>query len=863
MSTLTDVLSALVSPDPAVRVPAERTVNEAREVDLAQFIVAMLEELRDDSKPPTTRHMAGTLLKNAIAPSLREVAARRLLEEKWKQLPTAVRTRVKQEVLTTLGSPSREVRAVAANIVGSLSRIELPAGEWPDLISILVQAAETGSEQQQEAALTTIGYVCEEGKEHENVEIALKPRTTSILTVIVRCMSSPNEDIAYSATRALSNAIEFIHETMENPQQRNILIDALCATGKDGSSTRARECALECLVKVADLYYSVLPEYIARLHQITTEVIFGPEESLGLQALQFWISICQTEQEMRETEQMDRCFNYAKSGMAFLLDVCLRLLVAQEEGQEEDDWNRSIAGGKLLQSLAEAVGEDVVKPVMDFVYANINSTGWREREAALTAFGCIIGIEEAEQKLQDTVAQAVPGLLQYIRDLNPMVANTAAWVIAVVCENYSDVFLLQRHFLSQLLNGVSELVQGVDESMAKRGCQIIHNLALAFEDEENQKTNELSDFYGDLLQLLMQAVDGSNSYDFKSSAAEALNSLIDAAAIDVLPLLHQLVPILHERLASQLNNIQVKSSMEIEVIAGLFCGALASVARKLDLQFSPYVDSTMELIIQILNVQQNFVQHEALVALGSVAYAAKEQIGVYLPHVVPSILKGLQNFDEPDQMGNVVGAVGDLCLACGESMRPFSSDIMNVLYANLCDPNVDRDLKCSFLNCFRDVILRVLGGEGFLPYMEPVMSLMTEMFHASSAIDIEGDPDGEEYVMTLWEATGGLYASIIQSFRGESTQKLAPFLPDILGFALHASNKAIEYPETMVSVIAVIGDMASVLRDAPPQLRQQAKSALLTPAVSEALGRSQSVCSGDDLKQISWVKDQLFRLEKA
>lgn len=88
----------------------------------------------------------------------------------------------------------------------------------------------------------------------------------------------------------------------------------------------------------------------------------------------------------------------------------------------------SIAGGKLLQSVAEAVGLSVQRPVLTFVYEKINSTDWHEREAAVMAFGCLLGSPQgdAREALQDTVAQATPGLLKYINDSNFNVADTSA-----------------------------------------------------------------------------------------------------------------------------------------------------------------------------------------------------------------------------------------------------------------------------------------------------------------------------------------------------------------------------------------------------------------------------------------------------
>ncbi|CCW67619.1 unnamed protein product [Phytomonas sp. Hart1] len=872
MAAITDIITALGSPDPSVRIPAEQAVNHAKETDLSGFILAVLQEFRDESKPPFVRNMAGTLLKNAVAPSLREVASRKLLEQKWASLRADVRQRVKEQVLITLGCPSREVRNVAANIVGSLSRIELPSGEWKELIGILVSAAESNSIQHQEAALTAIGYVCEEGNDHEDVEEALKPHTNCILSAVVRGMESSDDSVRLSATRALRNAMEYINDNMEKQDQRDYLVNAVCSTAKGSSDVRTRELAMECLVKIAALYYSTLPNYINHLHTITTEAIEGDEEAVALQAMLFWITICETERDMKESDDLESCLKYSTTGMGFLINLCLAQLVKQDEnGDGEDEWNFAVAAGKLLQCLAEAVGSPIHEPVMQFVYANINSPEWRQREAALMAFGCILGIDEsdAQEAMQDTVAQSIPGLLEYLRDSNPMVADTSAWVVATVCEFFVDVFLHQIQLLHKLMNLIGPMITADNPQMGKRACHIIHNLALAYENEENQITNELTPFYADLISVLLRAIDGGFTVNFRSNAQETLNALVDAAAMDCMPYLTQLVPELHNRIETQSNlmRAQIASNgdlQDMETALGLLCGALGAVARKLGPDFVSLVDTSMRLLLDLIELQMDYVQDEALVAIGSIAYSGKAAMTPYFARIVPYIIRCLQAFDEPDSVYTVVAAVGDLCLACGAAFAPYAGHIMDTLYQNVRNPQVDRDLKCSFVHCFGDLVLNVLGGSGFLPYMNDLMPVFDEMFRASTSIDIRGDPDSEEYVMTLWEATASVYSAIIQSFQKNEVKNLVPYLSGILSFALHAAAKSASYSETLMAVVMVVGDMASVLRQAPdPQLRQQAKQALLTPQMEEVItNASRNVnLSSEDAKQLKWIQTQLKSLQ--
>ncbi|RNE99671.1 putative importin beta-1 subunit [Trypanosoma rangeli] len=862
MSYLTELLLSLGNGDPAVRVPAEQQVAQARQSDLSGFLCAVLLEFSDESKPAFARHMAGTLLKNSIAPNLRDPVARRASEREWMALSSDVRLRVKQGVLSLLGSPMKEVRNVAANIVGNLSRIELPAGEWNDLLNILLSAAESNNEQHQEAALTAVGYVCEEGREHDNVGKALVPFTNRILSAVVHGMSSHHEDVCYYATNALCNAMEFIHDNMKQQEQRDRLLDALCTTAKTSQTPRTREKAMESLVKVADMYYSTLPNYIECLHAITTSAIFQDEEVVGLQAMLFWISICETEQEMK-AEGDTRCLNYALKGASMISEIALQALLQQEEQQEEGDWNISIAGGKLLQSLALCIGDPVISLVMPFVYAKVGSADWREKEAAVMAFGCILNGPSANA-IQDTVAQALPGLLQYFRDSHPMVADTSGWALAVVCEFFSDVFLEQPTFLQQLMNLITPVISSGGAS-AVRSCHILHNLALAYEEEENQPTNELSRYFPDLLNVLLVAIDNGINQNVKTVAQEALNVLVDAAAVDCYQYLHILVPELHKRMHAMIN-LQIQgqlSNAEVMTMLGLLCGSLGSVAKKVQTAFTQHLQSSMAIMLQIFQNQSDTVLDEALTMLGSFAHAVKQGLVPYLTSVAPYVLKALQCVDEPDLAVVAVGALGDLSLSLREEMAPYTDTFLSVIHQHLQNPEVDRELKCTFLNCLGDIALNV-GGQYFSQYLDVFMQNSETLYRQSTTLNIAEDPENEEYVMALWESIAVFYTSVCQSFKSAETQ-LAPYLQTILQFALYASTTAmsLDYVDVSAAAVSLIGDMACVLKSVSSQeLRQQGKSALLTDVVWDVVNRAAAMDHDPEAKgQMQWVAKQLGLLQ--
>lgn len=103
----------------------------------------------------------------------------------------------------------------------------------------------------------------------------------------------------------------------------------------------------------------------------------------------------------------------------------------------------------------------------------------------------------------------------------------------------------------------------------------------------------------------------------------------------------------------------------------LLCGSLSALARKLNDRFATHLDRAMLLLIQLIEKYDEHVQDEALVAIGSIAYAMKTRIEPYLPKIVPYILRAMNAFDEPDSVHGTVAALGDLCLACGASLQPY------------------------------------------------------------------------------------------------------------------------------------------------------------------------------------------------
>ena len=81
---------------------------------------------------------------------------------RWLALDAKIRGEIKDFVLRGLHSEQAKAGTVAAQSVAAIATVELPQGQWPDLIEILLRFVNTGtSVPLRQSTLSAIGFICE------------------------------------------------------------------------------------------------------------------------------------------------------------------------------------------------------------------------------------------------------------------------------------------------------------------------------------------------------------------------------------------------------------------------------------------------------------------------------------------------------------------------------------------------------------------------------------------------------------------------------------------------------------------------------------------------------------------------------
>ena len=312
------------------------------------------------------RQLAGLHFKNLLV--AKDDALQAEKHQKWKALPPEQRAVIKLAVLGAIRSPVPTARHTAAQACAEVAAISLPYKEWPEFLTVLMENV-TGTAVVDDgvkvSSLECLGFTCERVALTAGVAAAdgaavpdIAPEVTDLmLTTIVDGIRADRPDaVRHAAAKALGNSLSFTRKNMENPQERDMLMKTVC-DATQAQSAAVRTAAYECLVQIAYQYYDKLQAYMQAVFELTFKTIRADEEQVALQAIEFWSTLAEEEQELMDVaaelaEQgqapapENACVGYVKAALEHLCPLLMETLTKQDEEVELDDdqWNLSMSG---------------------------------------------------------------------------------------------------------------------------------------------------------------------------------------------------------------------------------------------------------------------------------------------------------------------------------------------------------------------------------------------------------------------------------------------------------------------------------------------------------------------------------------
>ncbi|CAK9438558.1 uncharacterized protein LODBEIA_P27820 [Lodderomyces beijingensis] len=811
--------NAILSPDPTQRTQAEIELNETANNHFPEYISLLIEALNNEDAKTEVRMLAGIGLKNQLVS--KEQRTRAAQQDRWLKLSPDLKTKIKEQAVHGLKTPNQKVASTAAQLVAAIADIELPRGEWPELIPLIILNTKMENpEHVKRASQLTIGYICESADPSNPNVLA---QASGMLIAIIQGVqgNEPSNLVRVTALNALVNSLEFIKSNFETEGERNYIMQVVCeATQADDSELQAS--AFGCLARIMSLYYRYMALYMEKaLYGLTVSGMQSADEKVACMAVEFWSTVCEEELEIAlrrqelgldplQTPQSQELvsYNFALIASSEVLPTLLTLLTRQNEDPEDDDWSVAMAAGACLQLYAQDIGNYVVDPTIQFVGTNItNKENWRAREAAVMAFGSILDGPDSEQ-LKSIINQALPPILDLMEDKNLQVKETVAWCLGRIADMVVDAIDPETQ-LPQLLQAV---VNGLQDhpKVSTNCCWTLINLVEQLCAESNAPNNVMSPYYPTIVPVLMQ-VSGraDNEHSARASAYEALSTLVTYSAQDTMEIVQNIAMEILGRLEktvemqSQVSTTEDKGNLE-ELQTNIL-SLLTNVIRKLGPAVINAADNLMERFVKLLDAQEpnSLIEEDIFISISALSSAIGENFMKYMPAFIPYLTKALENTESPTCL-TAVGLVGDLAQNLGLSIGEYLNGLMTILGNNLNNPEVRRDLRPAIVSAFGDVASAI--GPGFEPYLEYVMNICT----AAAAMEPEDHSvETTEFVFRVREAVLDCFVGIAAAFN-DQPEKLYPVVGSILQFVQRvAQDQSMITQETIArSATGLLGDLA-------------------------------------------------------
>ncbi|KAJ5088680.1 Armadillo-like helical [Penicillium angulare] len=854
------VLQSTLSADASERSNAEQQLAHAAEVDFAVYLVTLGQELANDTTPAHIRVAAGIALKNAF--TFRDQAKLREVQLRWAtQIPQETKGQVKELALKTLHSDTRAGSA-AATLIVSIASIELPRGEWPDLMNILVQNVASGSDNLKQSSLATIGFICE--SQDADLRQSLTAHSNAILTAVVQGArrEEPNMDVRYAAIAALSDAVDFVRTNMDNEGERNYIMQVVCEATQ-AEEVRVQAAAFGCLNRIMGAYYEKMRFYMEKaLFGLSIMGMKSEEEEVSKLAIEFWCTVCEEEsaieddnaEAQQEGGEARPFFGFARVATREVVPVLLQTMCRQDEDATDDEYNVSRAAYQALQLYAQCVQGDVIQPVVSFVEENIRNEDWHRRDAAVAAFGAIMDGPEPHV-LEPLIKQALQVLIGMMEDSSIQVRDSTAYALGRVCECCPEVLDPDVHLqplISSLFNGLAS-----SPKIASSCCWALMNVADRFAGDGGSQTNPLSKHFEESVRSLLTVTERQDADNqLRTAGYEVLNSFVMNSAHDSLPMVANLSEVILQRLQQTIPMLQQVVSAEdrilLEEMQTSLTSVILAIVQRFEVDIKPQADRIMSILIQVLqNVgAKSSVPDVVFATVGAIASALEDDFIQYMESFSPFLYNALGNQEEAGLCSMAIGLVSDIARALNDKVQPYCDSFMNLLLGILRTST--NQLKPAILETFGDIAQAI--GTAFDTYLSVVGGVLQQASSVTTSSDLPYDM--VDYIVSLREGIMDAWGGILLSYKGTpQITQLQPFVESIFQLLHIISQEGNRSEGLMRSSMGVLGDLSDAFPNG--ELAAFFRNDWVTTLVRET--RSTRQYSPRTIETARWTREQVKR----
>lgn len=200
--------------------------------------------------------------------------------------------------MSLLGSDDKTVIKAAAQDISAIAALEIPKGQWTELIEEMAKHSGSDNDNVRLAALQCLGFICED----LDPEFMDPNSLNLILGSVLQNFIPEKIELTRIAVGAFARAAPVTKANFEVLEQRQYIMENILQASKINDDEIL--CTLmKALIDIGRVNYDHIFDYIQQIGEMTVLFINSDKEEVAKLVVEFWTTLCEVEYERSQKSQ--------------------------------------------------------------------------------------------------------------------------------------------------------------------------------------------------------------------------------------------------------------------------------------------------------------------------------------------------------------------------------------------------------------------------------------------------------------------------------------------------------------------------------------------------------------------------------
>ncbi|KAI3834266.1 hypothetical protein MKX03_030073 [Papaver bracteatum] len=698
------------------------------------------------------RQAAGLLLKNNLRTA-------------FKSLTPSYQQYIKSELLPCLGASDRHIRSTVGTVISVIIQQGGVPG-WPELLQALLHCLDSKELNHMEGAMDALSKICEDIPQELDVDVpGLAKRPINVfLPRLFQFFQSSHASLRKLSLGSVNQFIMLMPAVLVRSMDQ--FLQGLFALATDPTAD-VRKLVCSAFVQIIEVRPSFLEPHLRNIGEYMLLANKDTDDEVCLEACEFWSAYCEAQLPPENlVEFLPRLIPLLLSNMVYAEDD-ESLVDAEEdesfpdrdqdlkprfhasrfhgsENAEDDDnddivnvWNLRKCSAAALDILSNVYGDDLLPTLMPLVQAKLANGGdevWKEREAAVLAFGAIA--EGCINGLYPHLPEIVSFLIPLLDDKFPLIRSITCWTLSRYSKFVVQGVSHQKGYeqYEKVLMGLLRRVLDTNKRVQEAACS-------AFATLEEESAELLGPHLEIILQHLLCAFGRYQKRNLRI-VYDAIGTLADAVGEELNQ--PRCLEILMPPLISKWQQL---SNSDKDLFPLLEC--FTSIAQALGPGFSQFAEPVFQRCLNLIQTQllakvdpvSAGVQYEKEFVVCSLDLLSglAEGLGSGVESLVAQsnlrelLLQCCQD-GSLDVRQSALALLGDLARVCPTHLHPSLSEFLTVAAKQLSTPELKETVSVANNACWAIGELAVKVRQEVSPVVMTVISCLVPILQNAQAL---------------------------------------------------------------------------------------------------------------------------------